>query len=297
MSSIQYIWFGAGIMASHKASVYEMANALLQTRSQVVLDEQKESHEFWNALGGYKDYANADHLKVFDKRRPRLFECTFSTGDFNAEEIIDFSQDDLCMDYVYILDSRHELYVWLGSNASNRLYKASMKVALEYSRKIVVSSTTQLESIGNSAVSNNNMSPIVSKKTKATKMAKTPLRERKMDLYCVRAGYEPLMFTCHFHGWIGLADLNNNHSNSALQIENFVPQQDMQSLPEHSNIRVLFPHATLLQHPLPEGVDPNSLQSYLNEEDFIDLFGTHPQQFAHLPEWIQNNRKREVGLF
>lgn len=36
---------------------------------------------------------------------PRLFECSNKTGTFLATEIIDFTQDDLEEDEVYLLDT------------------------------------------------------------------------------------------------------------------------------------------------------------------------------------------------
>jgi hypothetical protein len=295
MSSTQYLWFGAGTLSSHRGFISEIAASLLQARTQVLVNEGKEPSEFWDILGGYHDYAHADYLKTLDKK-PRLFECTFSTGDFNAEEIPDFNQDDLCMDYVYILDTRYNIYIWLGSNAPYRLYKASLKVALEYSRKIapLTSSGSSIEQHSTATPSDVAVSPAIStKKTKAS-ASRTPSRERAMTkIYRIRAGHEPLMFTCHFHGWIGLPCLSNNASAS---MEHLVGPQDVSSSPEHAkNSR--FSYATLLQRPLPEGVDAHCLPSYLSEEDFTELFGMSSQQFAKLPEWIQNNHKREVGLF
>jgi hypothetical protein len=283
VESIQYIWFGVGVPTTQRPFIHNLAATLRRTRSQTLIDEGKESSGFWDALGGYKLYANADYLKT-GLKTPRLFECTFSTGDFFAEEIPDFNQDDLSMDYVYILDSKHEIYVWMGSNASNNLRKASMRVALEYSRHSE-SSTTFLEAKSPlpTSLSTN------TKKARPEKSLRSSSRERTREVYSIQAGHEPLLFTCHFHGWIGLADLND------IQLER-IASQDLQLSPDHS-VSPTFSYAVLLQRPLPEGINPHSLQSYLSEEEFVEVFGMSLHQFTQLPEWIQMGRKREVGLF
>lgn len=198
-----------------------LSATLLQTRHQVLVNEGEEPSEFWTILGGYKQYACADCLKKVSKL-PRLFECTFSTGNFNVELISDFNQDDLCIDYVYILDSRNEIYVWIGSNASNRLYKTSMKAAVEYSRLTVnveLNLSTYTEKFDAPSSSQE-----ISKNSNSEKPLKDSSYEIFQDIYCVRAGHEPLMFLCHFHGWIGLPDLND------VQVEKINPQDVQLSL-------------------------------------------------------------------
>ena len=281
--SIQYIWFGEGTPVTQRSFIHNLATTLCQTRSQVLINEGKEPSGFWDALGGHKIYANADYLKI-GLQPPRLFECTFSTGDFYAEEIPDFNQDDLSMDYVYILDSRHEIYVWMGSNAPDILRKASMKIALEYSRLL-----ESLMTASEAKISLPTLFSASTKKTRPEKSLRSSSSEGTHEVYSVQAGHEPLLFTCHFHGWIGLADLNT------IQLER-IASHDLQISPD-SSVSPSFSYAVLLQRPLPEGVNPHSLQSYLNKEEFVEVFGMSPQQFAQLPEWIQISRKREAGLF
>lgn len=94
-----------------------------------MIEETKEPAEFWTSLGGQSEFANADYLRD-PKWIPKLFECSFGSGDFSAEQIFDFCQDDLSTDYVYILDTFYEVYVWTGPLCDDDLLTNSMEIAI-----------------------------------------------------------------------------------------------------------------------------------------------------------------------
>ena len=54
---------------------------------------------------------------------------------------------------------------------------------------------------------------------------------------------------------------------------------------------------TLMERPLPEGVDPTHIEDYLNETDFISTLGVCKEEFSKLPVWKQTAMKKEFGLF
>lgn len=74
-----------------------------------------------------------------------------------------------------------------------------------------------------------------------------------------------------------------------------------QSIPISEVIKQLmqteYPLSTLLERPLPEGVDPIHLEDYLNENDFEEALGVSKEEFEKLPIWKQTNLKKERGLF
>ena len=61
--------------------------------------------------------------------------------------------------------------------------------------------------------------------------------------------------------------------------------------------RTRFSLDTLKQRPLPEGVDPARLETYLSDEEFKKVFKMDKEQFSKLPAWKQTKNKKEVGLF
>lgn len=113
-----------------------VADIISKTEKPVVAEGQ-EPPEFWVALGGKTSYANSKryelrvpsplmgslsapsplassyHNHVSPTRLqeenpsvpPRLFECSNKTGRFLATEIVDFTQDDLDENDVYLLDT------------------------------------------------------------------------------------------------------------------------------------------------------------------------------------------------
>lgn len=61
--------------------------------------------------------------------------------------------------------------------------------------------------------------------------------------------------------------------------------------------RSTYPLATLLERPLPDGVDPTKLEIYLSDDDFVELLSMTKYEFQQLPLWKQNATKKEKGLF
>ncbi len=61
-------------------------------REYSLVSEGKESADFWAALGGKTEYAQA---KPVDEtmREPRLFQCSNAKGFFYVEEVFDYSQE------------------------------------------------------------------------------------------------------------------------------------------------------------------------------------------------------------
>ena len=55
------------------------------------------------------------------------------SGAFETEELQDFSQDDLQMDDVYILDVYRELFAWVGNDANETERRGVMELSRCYS--------------------------------------------------------------------------------------------------------------------------------------------------------------------
>ena len=61
--------------------------------------------------------------------------------------------------------------------------------------------------------------------------------------------------------------------------------------------RTRFSLEVLKQKPLPEGVDPAKLETYLSDEEFKKIFKTDKEQFSKMPLWKQTKAKKDAGLF
>jgi hypothetical protein len=63
---------------------------------------------------------------------PFVFQVSGVTGDFQVEELFNFSQDDLSQDGVFLLDTVAEVAVWVGANARPADRDAALTMALHY---------------------------------------------------------------------------------------------------------------------------------------------------------------------
>jgi advillin len=245
----EYIWFGQGVTPAERDRTNKLAPTIIGNGNVEIIEEGKESKAFWNLLGGEAEYPDTDYLKL-SNWSAKLFECSFASGDFSAEQLFNFCQDDLSADYVYILDVFHEVYVWAGPSDDNDLLTNSLQIAMEYVKQ---------NPDGRSKDTN--------------------------CVYCVQAGQEPLLFTCHFPGWKGLLSAQKNKRRRIDIAEMFKEGQKV------------YTYSELIAKPPPKGLDPSKLETYLSEEEFFSIFQMKIQQFAKLPDWMQTNKKTEVGLF
>ena len=135
-SGAVYLWCGRGVQTDALPWIRALGESLKSDTDPTVVEvrEGSEPPVFWELLGGREEYASAEYLYTSNKKS-RLFELSLATGDLTVEEVLDYCQDDLSIDYIYMLDTHFELYLWIGSNSSDELYKAAMEVALDYGKK------------------------------------------------------------------------------------------------------------------------------------------------------------------
>lgn len=116
-----YVWFGKRATGDER----EFAKAATGSISELAkryepVREGEEPQIFWDALGGKKEYVSVKDEKddTMDVRPPRLFHCSNDKGYFYAEEVFDFTQDDLEEDDVMILDTFKTAFLWLGKDCN-----------------------------------------------------------------------------------------------------------------------------------------------------------------------------------
>ncbi|KAK7075215.1 hypothetical protein SK128_020054 [Halocaridina rubra] len=165
-SGIVYVWLGEksdeeeGRLAEEIAQeMYDPAKYSLQ----VVREGEEPDNFFWIGIGGSKPYdKDAAYM-----HHTRLFRCSNEKGYFAvSEKWSDFCQDDLADDDTMILDDGGNVFLWLGSKASEVEIKLALKSSQVYVQNMRV---------------------------------KQPELPRK--LLCTFKGKESKKFTRCFHGW------------------------------------------------------------------------------------------------
>lgn len=281
---LAYLWRGRDAGAAERRNARQLIDYLMIGREVEPMREGKEPREFWDAIGGFEEYATG---KSVENERPnyppRLFQCSNASGAFQVEEIFDFSQEDLVEDDVMFLDTYDEVFVWIGDGANEVEKSDSVTVAMDYVRSDPTGRTLE-----------------------------------DTIIIQVKQGYEPLNFTGHFHGWdrdkwsegktyeemkreLGDDDSrkvseirinpkisnainhnNNNNNNGFTEVDGLYFSYEVLSQPPHL---------------LPAGIDKTKRESYLSKKEFFTVFDRERSEFDSLPRWKQVQLKKEKGLF
>ncbi|NXK47472.1 VILI protein, partial [Chauna torquata] len=272
-----YLWYGKGCSGDER-EMGKMVADIISKMEKLVIAEGQEPSEFWVALGGKSHYANSKRLQEENPSFPaRLFECSNKTGRFLATEIVDFTQDDLEEDDVYLLDTWDQVFFWIGKGANESEKEAAAVMAQEYLRS---------DPSG---------------------------RDLDTPIVVVKQGCEPPTFTGWFLAWDPLmwndkksyeelrAELKDDSSIgqlvSGLTSKNEVFTATTTLIPTKLET---FPLDVLMNtsaEDLPRGVDPSRKEQHLSDQDFQAVFGMSRSAFGSLPVWKQQNLKKEKGLF
>uniref|UniRef100_A0A8B9CY07 Villin-1 n=1 Tax=Anser brachyrhynchus TaxID=132585 RepID=A0A8B9CY07_9AVES len=207
---------------------------------------------------------------------PRLFECSNKTGRFLATEIVDFTQDDMDENDVYLLDTWDQVFFWIGKGASEAEKEAAAVMAQEYLRS---------DPSG---------------------------RDLDTPIIVVKQGCEPPTFTGWFLAWDPLcwsdkksyeelkAELGDT-SNIGQLVSGLTSKEVFTATTTLTPTKLeTFPLDVLMNtaaEDLPRGVDPSRKEQHLSDQDFQAVFGMNRAAFGNLPLWKQQNLKKEKGLF
>ncbi|KAF1659584.1 Villin-1, partial [Aptenodytes patagonicus] len=299
-----YLWYGKGCSGDEREMGKTVADIISKTEKPVIAEGQ-EPPEFWVALGGRSQYANSKRLQEKNPSvSPRLFECSNKTGTFLATEILDFTQDDLEEDDVYLLDTWDQVFFWIGKGANESEKEAAAVMVQEYLR------------------------------------SHPSGRDLETPIIVVKQGHEPPTFTGWFLAWDPLiwadkksyealrAELGDESSlgqlTSVLTSNQEVFTTTTTLLPDKLETFPLDVLVNTSAEDLPQGVDPSrkevrrgwgaaggdqgkppsfssasSLlpQYHLSDQDFQAVFGMSHSAFSNLPLWKQQKLKKDKGLF
>lgn len=116
-------------------------------------------------------------------------------------------------------------------------------------------------------------------------IAKSKLHAPTTPIWVIYPNQEPLGFTGFVSGWnTSAVPKDKDHKK--------IPVNDV--LKDYT--REFYTIDELRQDPLPVGVDPKKLETYLSDKDFETVFKMSREEFLKLPKWRADNLKNEVGL-
>lgn len=280
-----YEWEGSGSSDAERKITLSISQVLKKNRSVQVVEEGNESEEFWGFLGGKGPYAKT-RAEVEVPHAPRLFHCSNSYGYFHAEEIFDFAQDDLNVDDVFLLDTYTSLYIWIGDGANEAEKREAIQLADEYLR-----------------------------------LAKSDGREDGTPVISVHCNNEPPMFTSNFLAWDPEFFKQNEFLDPYEARLKKLKEEKEKNRPKDAVGTVSSEtfRAPAAAPPAPvkvaasngkgetftyeqlvagvDGIDLTNKESYLSDAEFREVMGTTKDEFAKLPKWKQQAKKKEVKLF
>ncbi|KII74171.1 Protein flightless-1 [Thelohanellus kitauei] len=130
---IIYLWIGKSANTNERNAADLIAQSLDMNNCFSILNakENEEPDEFWNILGGKKEYDTEGSFLDF----VRLFRCTNESGYYAMKEkYSDFCQDDLIQDDMMLLDDGKRIYLWEGQKASDIEVALTKKLAPVYAQ-------------------------------------------------------------------------------------------------------------------------------------------------------------------
>uniref|UniRef100_A0A8C8I4D5 Villin-1 n=1 Tax=Oncorhynchus tshawytscha TaxID=74940 RepID=A0A8C8I4D5_ONCTS len=254
-----YLWYGKGCSGDEREMGKSLADIISRREKQVIAEGQEPAH-FWVNLGGKSQYADSKRLQEEHTNiTPRLFECSNQTGRFLATEITNFNQDDLDEDDIMLLDIWDMVFLWIGKGANQ--------------------------------IEKDNVVPTAQEYLKSHPGG----RDVDTPIVMIKQGFEPPTFTGWFHAWdphmwsVCSKNEGKLHPwNSMIGLSSVVFQSSCQlnaCLSFYSSIvTCTIPYLYLFQE-------------HLSNDDFALILGVSRVEFYSMPNWKQQNLKKEKGLF
>lgn len=257
-----YIWIGQNAVEEERELAEYCVSFCAPGRDPIIIDEGSENHLFWGHIGGEEPYYKGPRDPNIVKVLPRLYHCSNVSGRFFAEEIANFSQEDLYESDVMLLDTFDEIIIWVGKEANEFEKMESFKTAVKY-----------LNTDPSGRTEDNTL------------------------IIIVKQGFEPPQFTGHFHPW----DAERwNQGKSFEDIVKDVGEENVgiTTLDEEADkYSKNYPLEVLQRRLPPEGVDVTVKELYLTDDDFQAVFSMTKDAYQSLPRWKQINLKKQYGLF
>ncbi|XP_052813191.1 uncharacterized protein LOC128240559 isoform X3 [Mya arenaria] len=269
------------------------------------VDEGRERLNFWRMLNVHMDDRSKYHCLMDNpesfSHTLRLFHMTSVSGVFEAHEIMNPSrapdlptrfpmlQTDLYtaqQPALFLVDNGHEVFLWQGwwpegDEDVENVHTGSAQTRFSVDRRCAMETTLEYCK----EIDSTNPPPA----------------------YLVYGGLEPLAFTNLFPFWtvaenvreinLRLAidqdcNLKIKHQDGRTEGELILVANELKKI-----TKTRYTFQELLETPLPEGVDPLKLESYLSDEEFESVLDMTRDEFYALPAWKQSKMKQQCGLY
>lgn len=264
-----YMWAGKGASGDEREMAKMLASSLSKRELETV-PEGSESNEFWNLLGGVGQYASTKALQdETPDHEPRLFECSNQTGTFKCTEIYGFAQEDLDTDDVMLLDTYHEVFLWIGKDSNKLERESALTAAVEY---------LTYDPCG---------------------------RDQDTPIITIKQGCEPPTFTGWFAAWdVELWSGGKTYDELKAELDGEsgfeVISADVAKQVAATKAPVKkFPLLELLKRgdELNSDIDPTRKEDHLTDDEFKIVFGMTVDEFQKMPQWKRDNMKKAKNLF
>lgn len=261
-----FVWAGKGCTGDEREMGKQIAS--VSPKGYHILTEGQEREEFWNGLGGKGDYANLLLSPVeLEEKRTCLFQCCSIKGVLSTNRIINFSQQDLLAEDVFILDAHDRIYVWLGQEARPGEKDLATEAALDY-------------------------------------VASDPSgRDTGCPVFIIRQRYEPPDFIGYFSVWNkDMWDTLKTYEQlkSELSEKNVAFDEIKHRNSTNGEFCELakVPYEVLRRkEDLPDGLDLQHKEKHLTSEEFQEIFLMTHAEFVMLPLWKQQQLKKQTSLW
>ncbi|KAJ8245939.1 hypothetical protein GJAV_G00261920 [Gymnothorax javanicus] len=233
------------------------------------VEEGSEPAEFWNALGRQDRKAYDCMLKDPGKYNftPQLFRLSASSGVFEGEELLSPARvTGSVMALPFLQENLYSV-----PQPGLFLLDNRMEVYLWQGRQPDDTECTGSANIRWDA-----------------ERKKEP--QAPPQAYLILAGAEPLTFTNIFPYWE--RDPSIKLKGDAVRNKVMLVQDALSKLS-----KTQYSVEELMAKPLPEGVDPLHLETYLSDQDFQSVLEMSKEEFNSLPSWKQIKLKKSKGLF
>ena len=127
-----YAWIGEGASEDEANFCKSLGPILCPGDAFHTFKEGEETDDFWEALGGKTEYSSIKNMGIAPGFEPRLFQCTNSSGYFYMKEVPNFTQMDLNIYDVMVLDVYSTVYIWVGPKSSKAERENSANKVDEY---------------------------------------------------------------------------------------------------------------------------------------------------------------------
>jgi len=286
-----WLWLGRELPPHGRQVAGQAGKLLLQPPPELApgemalteLSQGSEPADFWSALGAA---APPDLPSTPVTRSPRLFHFSCGSGRFTCAPIrclhcradggdpctFPYSQRELYslpQPTLLLLDAGDAVYVWQGWRPP---------ADPDTGAALAGAATFRWHEERRCALQ--------------TAVDYARLRGR-LPCHLVAAGREPLAFRHLFPAWEEAEEAAQLNAEEGYGAE--FQRAAAEVLAELSCS--VYPLEKLMERPLPDGVDPVRLETYLSEEDFTEVLGMDREEFDALPAWKKTKLKKDAGLF